>query len=1276
MAYGIKYRHSYCNEYGVNSSVTILENGYLGSVKDIDAQEDPIVISQEGSDTNKFDTIRPSTASIGLIGNESFKLEELFTADERKYMVENHVGGVMVWRGFVIPNGFSHEWTGGEFPMEIIASDNLSTLKDFAFLNDNGTVISGRLKHIDVLLKCLNKLDIGLDLLTLTNIVRQGGFAGEDPLFINTTDAYAFLSTDVREEGVDFYYENPENAFNCEDVVNAICKLYGAKLYQSNGYWRFKRVNVDYGASISGQTFNRYNTLGVNVGTVPYNEAITIPCTDYSGEKAQYSGARLSMSEVYKSSSSRYGFRYLTVGDKLPSIIKNQGLGYPFPVPDPTVFVPNDWEVKLYPSITTPNPVRSVNIAPELRPGGDFPPNTTGGALRIYGGNRRGIDSLRSKPIDTARSINKGDRLSVKLWHKTPLLFGGGNPISFYMIVRVILQTRNPDKAYYLTNSTTDIKFDAGTIPRLNFPSWTDSPVPLGMVFVGKRTSMSVGVYDWVNEYIISQAAPEDGTIYIEFAGIGYADDETRPTVGDTGTTIMATVPSSLSQGVDGYSISYSQKRVRLYNTEFKIGELETGVLYGGSSHSSGIIYTSEQTAKYTQRGERATLFTSDVLSINAINGVLTNGVFIDKWDDGRNTYGAFKPLGLMLTRDVMRQYKNVWRVIEEDIKANGLSFDTTIEFEERPGERYVIQRGSISQKFNRLIGCTLIQVSANPDTSFVGNETTEEDFKNEGGGSGGSSGGGGSGGGSGSAPQDLQSVTDIGAETTNIITAKGLRASDILQVPIIPSEENNTLWLGAPSTTEIPIPIIANLEDLQNVQSVIANGKFLQKINGIWTGVDMTIPDLSNYYTKLQTDNLFVAKITGYGLSQNDFTNTLKTKLDSLTAYSAGSGIAITAGSISVNTTVIRTTGDQSMSGVKSFTGELVIPQSAGSTNGSAWLGAPSGTEIPTPIVANLEDLQNVQSTIANGKFLQKIGGVWIGVDAPSGASYTAGTGLNLIGNVFSVNFGITAGTVAEGNHTHAVVTTAINGFMSAADKVKLNGIAASANNYVHPAKTWVDKTALSGAVVISNLTIDALGHPTNWVTRSLTAANIGAEPAFTKMTGFNKNFGAIVGTVMEGNDTRVVQAYGWGNHAGRYPLYDGTGAMGTWGINITGQSSDTLQSVTARGNSYYGSVYFGGAYANGNQTKIFLRNEAGRTWALSSGANNIGEPFFALYDWSGDQESPYVLINPNIRKIDIYASLDIRDKLTAPTIQATTELIIPMAEPVNPANGSMWLR
>jgi hypothetical protein len=58
--------------------------------------------------------------------------------------------------------------------------------------------------------------------------------------------------------------------------------------------------------------------------------------------------------------------------------------------------------------------------------------------------------------------------------------------------------------------------------------------------------------------------------------------------------------------------------------------------------------------------------------------------------------------------------------------------------------------------------------------------------------------------------------------------------------------------------------------------------------------------------------------------------------------------------------------------------------------------------------------------------------------------------------------------------------------------------------------------------------------------------------ENAFTKNTAFNKNFGTTAGTVVEGG-TLGSNAYSSTAFA---PL-NGTGANGTWGINISGSAS-----------------------------------------------------------------------------------------------------------------------
>ena len=79
----------------------------------------------------------------------------------------------------------------------------------------------------------------------------------------------------------------------------------------------------------------------------------------------------------------------------------------------------------------------------------------------------------------------------------------------------------------------------------------------------------------------------------------------------------------------------------------------------------------------------------------------------------------------------------------------------------------------------------------------------------------------------------------------------------------------------------------------------------------------------------------------------------------------------------------------------------------------------------------------------------------------------------------------------------------------------------------YSHPTGyTSQPATALTGANVISQVTVNDEGHVVGVLTRSLTPSSIGAEPAFSKNTAFNKNFGTEAGTVTQGNDPRLSDA------------------------------------------------------------------------------------------------------------------------------------------------------
>lgn len=75
--------------------------------------------------------------------------------------------------------------------------------------------------------------------------------------------------------------------------------------------------------------------------------------------------------------------------------------------------------------------------------------------------------------------------------------------------------------------------------------------------------------------------------------------------------------------------------------------------------------------------------------------------------------------------------------------------------------------------------------------------------------------------------------------------------------------------------------------------------------------------------------------------------------------------------------------------------------------------------------------------------------------VQVGGGGGSTAWVDITNKPTTFPPQIGTTGTTAAAGNHTHAAATTSAPGLMSAADKAKLDGVAANANAYSLPAAT-----------------------------------------------------------------------------------------------------------------------------------------------------------------------------------------------------------------------------
>uniref|UniRef100_A0A6M3IYP0 Uncharacterized protein n=1 Tax=viral metagenome TaxID=1070528 RepID=A0A6M3IYP0_9ZZZZ len=84
------------------------------------------------------------------------------------------------------------------------------------------------------------------------------------------------------------------------------------------------------------------------------------------------------------------------------------------------------------------------------------------------------------------------------------------------------------------------------------------------------------------------------------------------------------------------------------------------------------------------------------------------------------------------------------------------------------------------------------------------------------------------------------------------------------------------------------------------------------------------------------------------------------------------------------------------------------------------------------------------------------------------------------------------------------------------------------------------------------------------SWVTSNFSMVYPGA--------GIALSTGSAWGTSITNNSANWNTAYGWGNHAGLYPLYNGTGATGTWGIGISGNAGTVTNGVYTIGDQTIG--------------------------------------------------------------------------------------------------------
>ena len=186
--------------------------------------------------------------------------------------------------------------------------------------------------------------------------------------------------------------------------------------------------------------------------------------------------------------------------------------------------------------------------------------------------------------------------------------------------------------------------------------------------------------------------------------------------------------------------------------------------------------------------------------------------------------------------------------------------------------------------------------------------------------------------------------------------------------------------------------------------------------------------------------------------------------------------------------------------------------------------------------------------------------------------------------------------------NNVYRLSTTLVDGLMSSSDKTKLDGIAANANNYVHPSYT-TRSIDTSGVDVLDTFTSDSTGHVTGIATRTLpnaTTSTAGVMSAAdkTKLDGIAANANNYV-LPTAGTDTLGGIEVGYiQNETNRAVVLSGNDAY----VNLPRQiPAVTLNGTSTNTPSFYAPTGAGLAPTASTQNRQMLQaagNSTAPTW------------------------------------------------------------------------------
>lgn len=265
MAWNYKWNISFRSYLGYSYYLSILEDGYQGSMITLQGAANPFE-TQEDSDADAFKPIRGQTGKINIVTDNPTLLQTLIPDNDTQRRVELRKNGVVVWYGFLSSAAYSQPMENSFSKVTIPVKSILSTLNSVEFDGYYGTTetVGDAIYHIF--------LKAGFELSTsLSDHYRRMWFQTE----LNEENDYLTSMICLsRFYNIETYSDNNGTyqrvkAMSCYDVLASILKLFGWCIREYNGdFYVVSNVKqVVYSSTFTCRMYDFINHVFANTKT-------------------------------------------------------------------------------------------------------------------------------------------------------------------------------------------------------------------------------------------------------------------------------------------------------------------------------------------------------------------------------------------------------------------------------------------------------------------------------------------------------------------------------------------------------------------------------------------------------------------------------------------------------------------------------------------------------------------------------------------------------------------------------------------------------------------------------------------------------------------------------------------------------------------------------------------------------------------------------------------------------------------------------------------------